>query len=82
MSVCKKSGHLGLEQVFTLPLDSLGMENHQPLILESLDGSLNWLVPLHLVVEMLVLPIINGIVYILGGISVAWCVTTHLHIAH
>ena len=82
MSVCRKSGHLELEQVFTLPLYSLRMENHQPLILESLDGSLNWLVPLHLVVEMLVLPIINGIVYILGGISVVWRVTTHLHISH
>ena len=67
---------------FTLPLDSLGMENNQPLILEALSGYLTWLGPWHLVAQLLILHIINGIVDILGGISAAWCVTTTLQIEH
>ena len=61
-------------------MDSLGMENYQPLILEALARSLTWLGPWNMVAQLLILHIINGIVDILGGISVAWCVTTNLQI--
>ena len=61
-------------------MDSLGMENDQPLILEELAGSLTWLGPWHLVAQLLILHIITGIVDILGGISVGWCVATPLQI--
>ena len=63
-------------------MDSLGMENYQPLILEALAGSLTWLGPWNLVAQLFILHILTGIVDILGGISFTWCVTTPLQIEH
>ena len=62
----------------TLTLDSLEMINSQPLNLEALNVCLTWLGTWNPVAQLLVITIMTGIVDILGGISVAWCVLTPL----